>query len=157
MNKGFYVRPTIFADVKPGMTIEREEIFGPVMCMIPFDTEAEAVKIANDTPYGLTNYVQSQDGARRNRLARQLRAGMVEMNGKFARGGRAVRRGQGQWPGAGRRRLGDRGVPGGQGDLGLGRRRRRTWPHCTSRAEADFFEEIGADPLQDPVASRRRF
>jgi aldehyde dehydrogenase (NAD+) len=82
MNKGYYVRPTIFADVKPGMTIEREEIFGPVMCMIPFDSEAEAVQIANDTPYGLTNYVQSQDGARRNRLARQLRAGMVEMNGK---------------------------------------------------------------------------
>jgi aldehyde dehydrogenase (NAD+) len=82
MNKGFYVRPTVFADVKPGMTIEREEIFGPVLCMIPFDGEAEAVKIANDTPYGLTNYVQSQDGARRNRLARQLRAGMVEMNGK---------------------------------------------------------------------------
>ena len=82
MNKGYYVRPTVFADVKPGMTIEREEIFGPVLCMIPFETEAEAVKIANDTPYGLTNYVQSQDGARRNRLARQLRAGMVEMNGK---------------------------------------------------------------------------
>jgi aldehyde dehydrogenase (NAD+) len=82
MNKGYYVRPTIFADVKPGMTIEREEIFGPVMCMIPFETEAEAVQIANDTPYGLTNYVQSQDGARRNRLGRQLRAGMVEMNGK---------------------------------------------------------------------------
>ena len=85
MNKGFYVRPTVFADVVPGMTIEREEIFGPVLCMIPFDSEAEAVRIANDTPYGLTNYVQSQDGARRNRLARQLRAGMVEMNGK-ARG-----------------------------------------------------------------------
>jgi aldehyde dehydrogenase (NAD+) len=82
MNKGFYVRPTVFADVTPGMTIEREEIFGPVLCMIPFETEAEAVRIANDTPYGLTNYVQSQDGARRNRLARQLRAGMVEMNGK---------------------------------------------------------------------------
>jgi aldehyde dehydrogenase (NAD+) len=82
MNKGFYVRPTIFADVKPGMTIEKEEIFGPVMCMIPFDTEAEAVAIANDTPYGLTNYVQSQDGARRNRLARVLKAGMVEMNGR---------------------------------------------------------------------------
>ncbi|MBN8630782.1 MAG: aldehyde dehydrogenase family protein [Rhodobacterales bacterium] len=82
MNKGFYVRPTVFADVVPGMTIEREEIFGPVLCMIPFDSEAEAVRIANDTPYGLTNYVQSQDGARRNRLSRQLRAGMVEMNGK---------------------------------------------------------------------------
>ncbi|THD83674.1 aldehyde dehydrogenase family protein [Aliigemmobacter aestuarii] len=82
MNKGYYVRPTVFADVKPGMTIEREEIFGPVLSMIPFDTEDEAVRIANDTPYGLTNYVQSQDGARRNRLARVLKSGMVEMNGK---------------------------------------------------------------------------
>lgn len=82
MNKGYFVRPTVFADVKPGMTIEKEEIFGPVLSIIPFDTEAEAVQIANDTPYGLSNYVQSQDGARRNRLARQLRAGMVEMNGK---------------------------------------------------------------------------
>jgi len=82
MNKGYYVRPTVFADVKPGMTIEREEIFGPVLAMIPFDTEEEAVAIANDTPYGLTNYVQSGDGARRNRLARALRSGMVEMNGQ---------------------------------------------------------------------------
>jgi aldehyde dehydrogenase (NAD+) len=81
-NRGFYVRPTVFADVTPGMTIEREEIFGPVLSILPFDTEAEAVRIANDTPYGLTNYVQSGDGARRNRLARQLRAGMIEMNGK---------------------------------------------------------------------------
>ena len=80
-NRGFYVKPTVFADVKPGMSIEREEIFGPVLAIIPFDTEAEAVQIANDTPYGLTNYVQSQDGARRNRLARALRSGMVEMNG----------------------------------------------------------------------------
>ncbi|MDR0807759.1 MAG: aldehyde dehydrogenase family protein [Gemmobacter sp.] len=82
LNRGFYVRPTVFADVKPGMTIEREEIFGPVLSIIPFDTEEEAVRIANDTPYGLTNYVQSQDGTRRNRLARQLRAGMIEMNGQ---------------------------------------------------------------------------
>jgi aldehyde dehydrogenase (NAD+) len=82
LNKGFYVRPTVFADVTPGMTIEREEIFGPVLSIIPFEDEAEAIRIANDTPYGLTNYVQSQDGARRNRLARSLRAGMVEMNGK---------------------------------------------------------------------------
>lgn len=81
-NRGFYVKPTIFADVKPGMTIEREEIFGPVMAIIPFEDEADAVRIANDTPYGLTNYVQSEDGPRRNRLARSLRAGMVEMNGK---------------------------------------------------------------------------
>ena len=80
-NRGFYVKPTVFADVVPGMTIEREEIFGPVLTIIPFDTEADAVRIANDTPYGLTNYVQSQDGPRRNRLARSLRSGMVEMNG----------------------------------------------------------------------------
>lgn len=82
MNKGFYVRPTVFADVQPGMTIEKEEIFGPVLSIIPFETEAEAVAIANDTAYGLTNYVQTQDGARRNRLARALRAGMIEMNGR---------------------------------------------------------------------------
>ena len=81
-NRGFYVKPTVFADVVPGMTIEREEIFGPVLAIIPFDTEADAVRIANDTPYGLTNYVQTQDGARRNRMARSLRSGMVEMNGK---------------------------------------------------------------------------
>jgi aldehyde dehydrogenase (NAD+) len=82
LNRGFYVKPTVFADVTPGMTIEREEIFGPVLSIIPFDTEEDAVRIANDTPYGLTNYVQSGDGARRNRLARRLRSGMVEMNGK---------------------------------------------------------------------------
>ncbi|OIQ28464.1 MAG: aldehyde dehydrogenase family protein [Alphaproteobacteria bacterium MedPE-SWcel] len=82
LNKGFYVKPTIFADVNNQMTIAREEIFGPVLAIIPFDTEEEAVEIANDTPYGLTNYVQTQDGARANRLARGLRSGMVEMNGK---------------------------------------------------------------------------
>ncbi len=82
MNRGYYVRPTVFADVNNDMTIAREEIFGPVLTMIPFDTEEEAVEIANDTPYGLTNYVQTQDGERANRLARQLRSGMVEMNGQ---------------------------------------------------------------------------
>ena len=82
MNKGYFVRPTVFADVKPGMTIEREEIFGPVLSIIPFETEEEAVRIANDTQYGLTNYVQTGDPARANRLSRQLRSGMVEMNGK---------------------------------------------------------------------------
>jgi len=81
-NRGYYVKPTVFADVTPGMTIEREEIFGPVLAIIPFDTEAEALAIANNTPYGLTNYVQTTDGARRNRLSRALRSGMVEMNGK---------------------------------------------------------------------------
>ena len=85
LNKGFFVKPTVFADVNNQMTIAREEIFGPVLTIIPFESEEEAVEIANDTPYGLTNYVQTQDGERANRLARQLRSGMVEMNGK-ARG-----------------------------------------------------------------------
>jgi len=82
LNKGFYVKPTIFADVNNQMVVAREEIFGPVLAMIPFDTEEEAVEIANDTPYGLTNYVQTQDTGRANRMARQLRSGMVEMNGQ---------------------------------------------------------------------------
>ena len=81
VNRGYFVRPTVFADVTNDMTIARQEIFGPVLSIIPFDTEEEAVRIANDTIYGLTNYVQTQDVARRNRLARQLRSGMVEMNG----------------------------------------------------------------------------
>jgi aldehyde dehydrogenase (NAD+) len=81
-NRGYFVRPTVFADVSNDMTIAREEIFGPVLSIIPFDTEDEAISIANDTPYGLTNYVQSTDGVRRNRTARRLRSGMVEMNGQ---------------------------------------------------------------------------
>ncbi|MCB8822523.1 aldehyde dehydrogenase family protein [Microvirga rosea] len=81
-NKGYFVRPTIFADVSNSMTIAQEEIFGPVLSIIPFETEDEAVEIANSTPYGLTNYVQSQNGEKRNRVARRLRSGMVEMNGQ---------------------------------------------------------------------------
>lgn len=81
-NKGFYVRPTVFADVTNDMTIAQEEIFGPVLSILKFEDEEEAVQIANDTPYGLTNYVQSQDGARRARMARALRSGMIEMNGE---------------------------------------------------------------------------
>ncbi len=87
VNRGYFVRPTVFADVNNDMTIAREEIFGPVLSIIPFEGEEEAIRIANDTPYGLTNYVQSQDGARRNRVARHLRSGMVEMNGKSRGGG----------------------------------------------------------------------
>ena len=82
LNRGYFVRPTVFADVSNDMTIAREEIFGPVLSIMPFDTEEEAVRIANDTPYGLTNYVQSSDDGRRVRVARQLRSGMVEMNGR---------------------------------------------------------------------------
>lgn len=79
---GYFVRPTVFADVDNGMVLAREEIFGPVLSIIPFDSEEEAIAIANDTPYGLSNYVQSTDGEKRNRVASRLRSGMVEMNGK---------------------------------------------------------------------------
>ncbi len=82
LNKGFYVRPTVFADVTPDMTIAKEEIFGPVLSIMRFEDEEDGIALANDTPYGLTNYVQTADGARRNRLARRLRSGMVEMNGQ---------------------------------------------------------------------------
>lgn len=80
-NRGYYVRPTIFADVTNQNTIAREEVFGPVLAMIPFADEAEAVAIANDTPYGLAAYVQSQDLDRARRVARQIRAGSVHLNG----------------------------------------------------------------------------
>ncbi|MEZ4327483.1 MAG: aldehyde dehydrogenase family protein [Polyangiales bacterium] len=76
---GFYVRPTVFGDVRNDMTIAREEIFGPVLCILPYDDEAEAVAIANDTEYGLSAYVQgSPESAMR--VARQLRAGQVHLN-----------------------------------------------------------------------------
>ena len=82
MEKGYFVKPTIFADCNNDMTIMREEIFGPVLSMMPFDTEEEAIAIANDTDYGLTNYVQTTDPAKANRVARRLRSGMVDMNGQ---------------------------------------------------------------------------
>ena len=82
LNRGFFVRPTVFADCNNEMTVMREEIFGPVLSMMPFDTEEEAIAIANDTDYGLTNYVQTTDPERARRVARALRSGMVDMNGK---------------------------------------------------------------------------
>ncbi|HHB81524.1 MAG TPA: aldehyde dehydrogenase family protein, partial [Aliiroseovarius sp.] len=82
LNRGYFVRPTVFAGVTNDMTIAREEIFGPVLSMIPFDSEEDAVRIANDTVYGLTNYIQTTDAERAVRVARQMRSGMVEMNGK---------------------------------------------------------------------------
>ena len=82
MNSGWFVQPTVFADVTPEMTIWREEIFGPVLVMAPFDDETHAITMANDTPYGLTNYVQTQDAERVRRVSRQLRSGMVEVNGE---------------------------------------------------------------------------
>ena len=81
LNRGYYVKPTVFADVTRNMTIYNEEIFGPVLSIMPFTNEDHAVELANDTNYGLTNYVQSEDNEKRNRVARRLRSGMVEMNG----------------------------------------------------------------------------
>jgi len=81
-NRGFFVKPTVFADVTNEMTIAREEIFGPVLSIIPFETEEEAIRIANDTVYGLTNYIQTTDSTKSNRVALQLRSGMVEINGQ---------------------------------------------------------------------------
>ena len=80
LNRGYYVRPTVFGHVKPGMTIEREEIFGPVLSVISYEDEDEAVRIANDTVYGLAAYVQSQDIAHARKIAARLRAGQVSIN-----------------------------------------------------------------------------
>ncbi|MBL4626786.1 MAG: aldehyde dehydrogenase family protein [Roseicyclus sp.] len=82
LNRGYYVRPTVFADVTPDMTIYREEIFGPVLAIMPFEDEDHAIAIANDTDYGLTNYVQTGDVDKLRRVARRLRSGMVEGNGR---------------------------------------------------------------------------
>jgi aldehyde dehydrogenase (NAD+) len=81
LTQGYYVKPTVFANVNNEMRIAREEIFGPVLSIISFQSEDEAVEIANDTNYGLTHYVQSGDKDRTQRIARRLRAGMVEVNG----------------------------------------------------------------------------
>jgi len=78
---GAYVRPTVFADVDNGMVIAREEIFGPVLCVIPFDTEDQAIEIANDTAYGLNAQVQTSDRDRARRIASKVRSGMVQLNG----------------------------------------------------------------------------
>ena len=81
LNRGWFARPTVFADAAPDMTIMREEIFGPVMAMMPFDSEDEAIELANDTPYGLAAYIQTDSAARARRVAGRLRAGMVQVNG----------------------------------------------------------------------------
>jgi aldehyde dehydrogenase (NAD+) len=80
-NRGYFVRPTIFADVSNDMRIAQEEVFGPVLAMIPFDTEDDAIAIANDTPYGLSSYIQTGDKTKAQRVARRLRSGMVQING----------------------------------------------------------------------------
>ncbi len=81
LNRGYYVRPTVFANVRNDMTIAREEIFGPVLSIIPYETEADAIRMANDTPYGLSGYVQSGSIEHARKVARQLRTGNVHVNG----------------------------------------------------------------------------
>jgi aldehyde dehydrogenase (NAD+) len=80
LNRGYYIRPTVFGGVKNDMTVAREEIFGPVLSILPYDSEDEAVEIANDTPYGLAAYVQSKDIKHARKVARELRAGTVNIN-----------------------------------------------------------------------------
>jgi len=87
LDKGYFVRPTIFTDVSNNMRIAKEEIFGPVLSIIPFDTEEEAIAITNDTSYGLGNYVQTQDKEKARRVAKKFRSGGVYINGKSADAG----------------------------------------------------------------------
>merc|ERR1711862_103294 len=84
LEDGYYVKPTVFADVNNKMTIAQEEIFGPVLALIPYSTEEEGIQIANDTVYGLNNAVGSADPERAMRVARQLRSGTVCINGTSA-------------------------------------------------------------------------
>ncbi|MFD7262346.1 aldehyde dehydrogenase family protein [Streptomyces sp. NPDC059874] len=81
LEDGYFIRPTVFSEVTPDMTIAREEIFGPVLAILPYDDEDEAVRIANDTVYGLSGAVWSADPARATDLARRLRTGQVDING----------------------------------------------------------------------------
>jgi aldehyde dehydrogenase (NAD+) len=81
VSKGYFVKPTVFTDVRNNMIIAREEIFGPVLCIIPYEDEDNAVRIANDTPYGLSGYVTSGDIERARRVAKRFRSGNVHING----------------------------------------------------------------------------
>ena len=87
LDKGYFVRPTIFTDVSNNMRIAKEEIFGPVLSIIPFENEDEAIAITNDTSYGLGNYVQTQDKEKARRVAKKFRSGGVYINGKSADAG----------------------------------------------------------------------
>jgi aldehyde dehydrogenase (NAD+) len=81
LSHGYYIKPTIFSEVRNDMVIAREEIFGPVLCILPYQSEEDAIRIANDTPYGLAAYIWSKDLARAARVGRRLRAGQVAING----------------------------------------------------------------------------
>jgi len=81
LNKGYFIKPTIFSNVTNDMQIAKKEIFGPVLCIIPFETEEEAISITNDTEYGLGNYIQTEDREKAKRIAKKLRSGLVYING----------------------------------------------------------------------------
>ena len=81
IDKGYYIKPTVFSGVNNDMTIAREEIFGPVLAMIPYDTEEEAIRVANDTPYGLAGYVQGNNLEETRAVAARIRAGNIHING----------------------------------------------------------------------------
>ena len=81
LNKGYFIKPTIFKNVTNDMQIAKKEIFGPVLSIIPFETEEEAIKITNDTEYGLGNYLQTEDKAKAKRVSKKLRSGIVYING----------------------------------------------------------------------------
>lgn len=81
LDKGYFVKPTVFTNVSNDMTIAREEIFGPVLSIIPYDNEDDAIRIANDTPYGLSGYVSSSNLERARKVAARMRTGMVHING----------------------------------------------------------------------------
>ena len=81
LSKGYFVKPTVFTDVRNDMIIAREEIFGPVLCMIPYEDENDAIRIANDSPYGLSGFVTSGNLERAHRIAKRIRAGNVHING----------------------------------------------------------------------------
>ena len=84
LNKGYFIKPTIFTNVTNDMQIAKKEVFGPVLSMIPFETEEEAIKITNDTEYGLGNYLQTEDKEKAKRVAKKLRSGCVYINGNAA-------------------------------------------------------------------------
>jgi aldehyde dehydrogenase (NAD+) len=81
LTKGYFVKPTVFANVSSDMTIARQEIFGPVLCIISYENEEDAVRIANDTAYGLSGYVTSGDAERARLVAKRIRSGNVHING----------------------------------------------------------------------------
>ncbi len=114
--KGYFVEPTLFVDVDNSMTIAQEEIFGPVLCVIPYEDDDDAVRIANESNYGLSGGVVSASEERATAIARRIRTGSISVNGgPLVRRGLALRRLQGQRDRPPVRHRGSRAVPRDQG------------------------------------------